>query len=360
MKNKKATNYWDEQTIENIRRGFYSALYFNRTKQIFLQKKNVAKITMQIFQKRDAVLCGIDQVIELLRISTGYFEKDTWIDKSAEIEIEALSDGDMASPWETIMHIKGTYAYFAHLESLYLGILARQTKIATNTHHVVVAAKKKSVLFFADRFDYFFNQPFDGYAAQIGGISAVSTNAQGFIGSANVVGTIPHALIAVHNGNTIAAAKNFAGQFSTVPLIVLIDFDNDCVKTALAVARTFKEKLFAVRLDTSETLVDKSLQESGIIATGVNPQLVRNVRNALDKEGFSYVKIVVSGGFTTEKITLFEKEKVPVDMYGVGSSLLTGNNDFTADCVQVNGKNLAKEGREYKGNTRLHKKLLSG
>ncbi|HSX09633.1 MAG TPA: nicotinate phosphoribosyltransferase [Candidatus Saccharimonadales bacterium] len=358
MTEKTFATYWDEQTVEHIRKGFYSALYFNRTKQILLQEKKPQTITIQIFQKKTSVLCGIEQVIALLKVGTGYFEKDKWIDTSSEIEIESLSDGDTIAPWETVMHITGPYAYFAHLESLYLGILARQTKIATNTSHVAKAAQNKPVFFFADRFDYFFNQSLDGYAAVVGGAAAVSTPAQGSLITANVVGTIPHALIAVHHGRTVDAAYSFVKEFPSVPLIVLVDFDNDCVGTALAVARKFKKKLFAVRLDTSEMLVDKSLQKTDKKAFGVHPQLVKNVRAALDREGFSWVKIVVSGGFTAEKINSFENESIPVDMYGVGSSLLTGNNDFTADCVKVNGKLLAKEGREYKANKRLHKKIL--
>src|SRR5205823_12522804 len=83
------------------------------------------------------------------------------------------------------------------------------------------------------------------------------------------------------------------------------------------------------------------------------PQLVWNVRGALDKEGFRFVKIVVSGGFTVEKIRQFEEEDVPVDMYGVGSSLFQGRFDFTADVVRVEGKPVAKVGRSYRPNPRL-------
>ena len=83
--------------------------------------------------------------------------------------------------------------------------------------------------------------------------------------------------------------------------------------------------------------------------------MVHNVRDALDAEGFTDVKIVVSGGFTVEKIRAFENAGVPVDMYGVGSSLFRdgGKYDFTADVVQVNGKRCAKVGRWYRPNDRL-------
>src|SRR5258706_7158688 len=148
-------NYWDNTTIEKIRRGFYSAVYYNRTQQILIQKKNLKIVTMQIFQKNNAVLCGVNQVIALLKTAAGYFENNNWVGRWNELHVETLSDGDTINPMESIMHITGPYAYFAHLESLYLGILARQTKIATNTKNIVAAANGKQVIFFADRFDYF-------------------------------------------------------------------------------------------------------------------------------------------------------------------------------------------------------------
>ena len=87
--------------------------------------------------------------------------------------------------------------------------------------------------------------------------------------------------------------------------------------------------------------------------TGVNPQLVRKVRSALDDAGFGGVRIVVSGGFTVEKIREFEANEVPVDAYGIGSSLIRGSNDFTGDIVLTDGEPSAKVGRRYRPNPRL-------
>ena len=53
--------------------------------------------------------------------------------------------------------------------------------------------------------------------------------------------------------------------------------------------------------------------------------------------GFGDVRIVASGGFTAERIREFEAAGVPVDAYGVGSSLIRGDNDFTADVVLLEG-----------------------
>jgi nicotinate phosphoribosyltransferase len=88
---------------------------------------------------------------------------------------------------------------------------------------------------------------------------------------------------------------------------------------------------------------------------GVNPRLVWSVRRALDAEGFQHVQITVSGGFDPEKIRRFEAEGVPVDAYGVGSSLFAGRFDFTADVVHVNGAPSAKQGRTLKPSARLER-----
>ena len=154
------------------------------------------------------------------------------------------------------------------------------------------------------------------------------------------------------------ASRKFAEHSDpSIRLITLVDFDNDCVGTSLAVAKLLGDRLYGVRLDTSETLVDKSVipQMGTFKPTGVNPQLVSNVRRALDAEGYRDVKIIVSGGFTVEKIRQFEEQNIPVDAYGVGSSLFQGRFDFTADVVMLEGKPCAKVGRAYRPNSRLER-----
>ncbi len=341
--------FWDRATVNRIRRGYYSAAYFNRTKYILEQESDESIVTMQIFQWNDrSVLCGVDEVIELLRVGVGLWHNNRWISKRKTLTVSTLTDGDSISRREPIMHITGPYAYFAHLESLYLGILARRTMVATNTRRVVEAANGKPVLFFADRFDDFHNQEGDGYAAHIGGAAGVCTPAQASRWSGVPVGTIPHAIIAVNDGNTVKAAEAFSRHYPDVPLIALVDFDNDCVGTSLAVAKALGKKLWGVRLDTAGDMIDVSAS-----SPGVNPTLVCRARQALNDAGHTHVKILVSGGFTAEKVRVFEKERAPADGYGVGSALVKGNNDFTADVVMVNGKKAAKVGRKYVPNTRF-------
>jgi nicotinate phosphoribosyltransferase len=89
--------------------------------------------------------------------------------------------------------------------------------------------------------------------------------------------------------------------------------------------------------------------------TGVNERLVRKVRGALDTAGFGDVRIVASGGFTVEKIQEFEAKGVPVDAYGIGSSLIRGSNDFTGDVVVTDGRPSAKVGRRLRDSSRLER-----
>jgi nicotinate phosphoribosyltransferase len=338
--------------VERMREGYYSDKYFTRARELLLADGNNPTVTMQVFQKKHAWLGGMDEAIAILKLclSEGY----RWED----LEVHALHDGDRIEPWETVMLITGPYAAFAHLETLYLGVLSRRTKVGTNTRKVVEAAWPKTIMFFPARHDHWLVQTGDGYAAHIAGAIGVSTDAQASWWGSEGIGTVPHALIAAYGGDTVRATAAFARHIpEEVKVVTLVDFDNDCVATSLAVARALGPRLHGVRVDTSETLVDRSIlpQMGRFDPRGVNPQLIWNVREALDREGFGEVEIVASGGFDAEKIGYFEALGVPVDSYGVGSSLFKDRYDFTADVVLGNGEPCAKKGREFRPNPRLER-----
>ncbi len=325
--------------VEKMREGYYSDTYFNRTRQILERDGHHPVVRMQVFQRGDAVLCGIDEALAILRLCSGRrLAGGTWEDGWSRLNVKALHDGDRIEPYETVLTIEGDYGLFAHLETCYLGVLSRRTRIATNARDIVGAAGGKQVLFFPARFDHHLVQTGDGYAAYISGALGVSTDANAEWWGARGMGTVPHALIAAYGGDTVLATQKFAEYADEdVNVISLVDFDNDCVATSLAVARALGSRLWGVRVDTSGTLVDKSIWNmmGTFKPTGVIPQLVFNVRRALDAEGFTHVKIVVSGGFNPEKIRQFERDRVPVDAYAVGSAFFsgTGTYDFTADIV---------------------------
>jgi len=385
--------------VQELRRGYRSDIYFWREK-ITLENHNLhPEVTMQVFQKKDAVLCGVDEAVAVLKLAAGrytdyekaykLFDKliehkskarqqfignhkaylkavehkmevsaqldEMWQSGFEQLDVKALSDGDRISAWETVMHITGDASLFAHLETVYLGILARRTKIASNVRGVVDAASGKIVLYFPARFDHWAVQGGDGYAAHIGGATGVSTDAQAQWWGAKASGTVPHALIAAVGGDTVKAISLFGETYPDVDLVALVDFDNDCVGTSLKCCEALGDRLWGVRLDTSNTLVDRSIVPvmQNYKPVGVTPQLVEMTRKALDNNGYGHVKIIVSGGFNPDRIAEFEKLQVPVDAYGVGSYLMRGVNAFTADIVLLGGRPCAKVGREYKPNPRL-------
>jgi len=391
--------------VHEIRRGYRSDVYFWRAKQT-LEKHKVRDIaTMQVFQKNIAIICGIEETLAIVILGAGHYRDSEkafklfdhlmeskrmirslyranhdllskalhdkqeisqeldlqWVSSLDALSVSSLRDGETVNPWDTVLMIEGPLSEFVHLETLYLGVLARRTRIATNVSTVAKTANGKPVFFFPARFDHWAVQGGDGYAASVGGAESVSTDAQGEWWGMKGGGTIPHCLIAACNGSTIDATQRFSETFPDTPLVALVDFENNCVQTSVQVAKALGENLWAVRLDTSEGMIDASLtNKSNVHAQyGVTPELVRNVRAALDDEGFNNVLIVASGGFDANKISRFEDEQVPVDAYGVGSAFLKGNFDFTADVVKINDRPMAKVGREFRENNHLVKRALS-
>ena len=343
--------------VERIRSGYYSDAYFNYTKELLEEEGRDPHVVMQVFQRKDSILGGIDEALAVLEQCSGRRRPDgSWEPGWDRLDVRALREGDAIAPWETVLTIAGPYALFAHLETVYLGTLARRTLIMRNVAEVVEAARGKPILFFPARHDHWLVQTGDGWAAHVAGAIGVSTDAQASWWGGRGVGTVPHGLIAAYGGDTVAAATAFAHRYADVMNVtVLVDFANDSVRTALEVAEALGPALWGVRLDTSDRLADAALARlhGEAAPKGVAPELVRLVRSELDARGFRGVHIVVSGGFDADRIRAFEAEGVPVDSYGVGSSLIRGANDFTADVVMVDGKPCAKVGRGLNPNPRL-------
>lgn len=334
--------------ISRVRSSWYSDKYFARARLVLEKEKHHPEVVMQVFCKRNAILCGVQEVVACLRLGSSHPKK---------FKIYSLQEGDTIRPWETVMHIQGDYAAFVALETLYLGILARRSSLATAVRQVVKIAQGRPVLFFSARFDHYLQQPGDGFAAFVGGASGVSTDANtAWVKGREAFGTIPHGLIAAYGGDTVKACLAFDRHIPvSVKRIALVDFQNDCVKTSLEVARALGRRLWGVRLDTSREIRDSSVQGRGAESFGVSGELVRNVRKALDREDFRRVKIVISGGFNGERVRSFIARRVPFDAVGIGSAFLHDKIDFTADIVKVGGKPCAKAGRAFRPNPRLKK-----
>src|SRR6201991_2114494 len=246
--------------VEKIRDGYYSDAYFNLPKQLLEADGHHPHVVMQVFQRKESILGGIDEAVAVLKQAAGHYEGDLWVNGWEKLEVKALHEGDEISPWETVMTIEGDYSDFAHLETVFLGVMARRTLIMRNVREVVDAAGGKPILYFPARHDHWLVQTGDGWAAHVSGAIGVSTNAQASWWGGRGVGTVPHALIAAFGGDTVAAARAFADRYAhEMNVTVLVDFENDSVRTALEVAAALGPKLWGVRLDTSDRLADEAL-----------------------------------------------------------------------------------------------------
>lgn len=347
--------------------GWYADRYFVRTRNTLAHAGRNPTVRMQLFAKETGIVAGVYEVIRMLetQLASGTFR---------DLTVDTLLDGDPLIPWDPVMHITGPYLAFAHLETDYLGVLARRSLVASNVRRTIDAAAGKPVIFMGARHDDWRVQTPDGYAAQVGGAGSVSSDAGGAWWGAKGVGTMPHALIAAFGGDTVAATIAFTDYCRAkepgVQIVSLVDYHNDVVTDALAVAQAMRDRfgdqvLSGVRVDTSERLTDLALagrepEFPGQLLFGVSAPLVRALRDALDSAGFPYVGIIASGGFTPNRIRRFEDAGVPVMAYGVGSSLLGHNHgerdgllsncDFTADVVAVDGRPENKVGRPARAN----------
>ena len=320
----------------------YSAIYFLKTSKIIKKIKPNSVVTMQFFQrKNNSVLAGIKEVLDLL-------EKNT---NTSKYKIKYLEDKTLINKDEVVLELKGNYFEFGIYEGIIDGILARATSLATNAFEIKKAAKNKKVICMSDRADHYVNQELDGKFIALGGIDTQVTKAQVSKHDGKAIGTIPHVLIQMFKGDITKALKAYQKVFPNEKLVALVDFNNNVIKDSLRAFKVFKEKLFAIRVDTPNDVSDFMFKKNEEF--GVTPNLIKNLRKALNKKGANKVKIIVSSGFDKAKITWFEKEKTPVDFYGVGASLLKIKNYFTADAVEIDGKLLAKEGRKKQDTSRL-------
>jgi nicotinate phosphoribosyltransferase len=302
-------------------------VYFARAERILEREGLDPLVTMEVFARQDAILCGIDEVKNLL--AHVLLEADP-----AETTVEALDDGDPIGPKEIVLRISGRYRAFGLYETAILGMLAQSTGWATAARECVKAAAPLPVISFGARHVHPDITDVLDYAAIVGGCVGASTPAGARLAGLSPTGTMPHSLVLII-GDTVAAAEAFDRDLEPdVPRIVLVDTFKDEAEEALRVAHALGDRLYGIRLDTPS--------ERG----RVTPDLVHELRARLDQAGFGHVKIVVSGGLTPDRMDVFREAEAPVDSYAVGSYISGASPiDFTGDIKEIDGKPIAKRGR---------------
>src|SRR5215208_1631457 len=261
-------------------------VYFARADRILEREGLDPVVTMEVFARRDAVLCGIDEVKNLLAHALASADP-------TETVVEALEDGDEIAPKEIALRITARYRAFGLYETALLGMLAQSTAWATAARECVAAAAPQPVISFGARHIHPDITDVLDYAAIVGGCVGASTPAGARLAGLSPTGTMPHSLVLIF-GDTVEAAKAFDRDLGAdVPRIVLVDTFRDEAEEALRVAHALGDRLYGIRLDTPS--------ERG----RVTPELVREVRARLDLDGFAHVRIIVSGGFDPQRILYF-------------------------------------------------------
>lgn len=84
---------------DEIRRGYYSDVYFNRARAILQTDGRDVRVRMQVFQRSGAVLCGIDEALTLLRVGTGRFDgAERWRDRAGRASRRRRSSRNTSTP----------------------------------------------------------------------------------------------------------------------------------------------------------------------------------------------------------------------------------------------------------------------
>ncbi|GAB4535138.1 MAG: nicotinate phosphoribosyltransferase [Anaerolineae bacterium] len=309
--------------LDPILSGQTSDVYFLRTKHIMEMEGLNPIVSMEVFPNADGMLCGIKEVIDLLR---RVLPKDA--------ELWALEEGTLMQAKEVVLRITAPYCSFVLYETAYLGILAHSSGWATAARACVQAAGNIPIISFGARHVHPSVAPYMEYAAIVGGCAGCATPAGAELAGVIPSGTIPHALCLVM-GDTVKATQAFDRHIPPdVRRIALVDTFKDEVEESLRVAQALGDRLWGVRLDTP--------RERG----RVTPDLVKEVRARLDQAGYGHVKIIVSGGIDPARIELFRERKAPVDAFGIGSAISGAPPiDFTADIKEIEGRPVAKRGR---------------
>ena len=310
-----------------IMSGESADVYFARAALVLEREGLDPLVTMEVFARRDAVLCGIDEAKNLLGHVLAGCER-------TETSVEALDDGDAVAGKEIVLRIRARYRNFGLYETAILGMLAQSTGWATAARECVDAAAPQPVISFGARHVHPDITDVLDYAAIVGGCVGASTPAGARLAGLAPTGTMPHSLVMIF-GDTVEAALAFDRGFGPeVPRIVLVDTFKDEAEEALRVAHALGDRLYGIRLDTPA--------ERG----RVTADLVHEVRARLDQAGFGHVKIVVSGGLSPDRIGYFKDAGAPVDSFAVGSYISGATPiDFTGDIKEIDGRPIAKRGR---------------
>ncbi|MHB2155210.1 nicotinate phosphoribosyltransferase [Calditrichota bacterium GD2] len=234
--------------------------------------------------------------------------------------IYAMREGEVAFPVEPLLRIEGNLIETQIVETLVLNILNFQSLIATKAARVRYAAGERAVSDFGLRRAHGLGGIHASRAAVIGGCDSTSNMLAAFHYDLKAVGTMAHSFVQSFE-DELSAFREYA-RFNPDSCVLLVD-TYDTLKSglpnAIKVARELEAKghrLVGIRID------------SGDLA-----YLSKKARQMLDQAGLDYVRIAVSNQLDEFVIRSLIEQKAPIDFFGVGTRLITGQPDAALDGV---------------------------
>jgi nicotinate phosphoribosyltransferase len=310
-------------TLEEIKEGRVSDIYFERTLQI-LKAKGIRKRVRAEFAAKGfprgwpwAVFAGLEECLELFQ--------------GLPINVRCMEEGTVFHPFQPVLEIEGDYADFGVYETAILGYLCQATGIATKAARCRILAKERPLIMFGARRIHPTIAPMVERNAYVGGCDGVAAVKSGEIIGKEASGTTPHTLMLIM-GDAVTAMKAFDEVICPgARRVALIDTFADEKFEAVQVAEALGGRLAAVRLDTPSS------------RRGDFIQILQEVRWELDLRGHQKVQLFVSGGLDEGAIADLHPF---VDGYGVGTCISNAPvMDFSMDVVEIAGEPIAKRGK---------------
>ncbi|MFH0990519.1 MAG: nicotinate phosphoribosyltransferase [bacterium] len=235
--------------------------------------------------------------------------------------ILSVREGELVFPLEPILRVEGSLIEAQLIESMLLNILNFESLIATKASRVRIAAGDRRIVDFGLRRGQGFGSVHASRAAIIGGVDATSNVFTAFEESVEVAGTQAHSWIQSFD-DELTSFRKFAEIYPD-KCVLLVDTYNTLksgVPNAIIVAKELEARgyrMVGIRLD------------SGDLA-----YLSKHTRAMLDEASLGYVKIVVSNQLDENVIrSLLIEQQAPIDIFGVGTRLITGQPSAALDGV---------------------------
>lgn len=263
--------------------------------------------------------------------------------------IYSAQEGDVVFPTRPILQVEANIIEAQIIETILLNLLNFQTLIATKASRIRLVAGDAALLDFGLRRAQATGGFYASRAAVIGGFNGTSNVLAGKEFDIPVSGTMAHSYIQSYD-DELEAFRDFAvGR--PEDCVLLVDTYNTLksgVPNAITVAKEMEargQKLLAIRLDSGDL-----------------SYFARQSRKLLDEAGLNYVKIAASNQLDEHVIKSLLEQQAPIDIFGVGTNLVTGDPDGALDGVYKlafsNGKPRIKISESIFKVTLPHKKQV--